>query len=44
MYNEKGVHPDPPKIEDIKTLESPANEATCPRNGDLHGPFYISFI
>ena len=27
IYDENGVHPDPPKVGDIKTLKSPTNEA-----------------
>ena len=27
IYNKKGMRPNPPNVEDIKTLESPANEA-----------------
>ena len=27
IYDEKGVHPDPQKVEDIKALKSPTNEA-----------------
>ena len=27
VYDENGVHPDPPKIEEIKALKSPANVA-----------------
>ena len=43
VYDENGVHRDPPQIEDIKSLKSPAN-VTRAVNGDIHGSLRASFV